>query len=101
VSEPGRPLVFENVTDGFLTEEGFAALYDSCGGILHARNPFRTDSRKDKFCDQVPAWLGQIDTLLRVHYLQFAENADIWVVVMHDASDGRVHARAAEPKAAT
>jgi hypothetical protein len=67
------------VTEGFLTKEDFVRLYDKCGKILHARNPFSTDGPRIALGYSVKQWVSRIQTLLRLHITHLV-NGDVWVI---------------------
>lgn len=88
---------FANVADGYLTREEFVILYQKCSEALHARNPFRTDSKVINFGRSIREWVGRIQKLLAVHYMQLAGSENLWVVLMQHPDDGKVHALTSEP----
>ena len=88
---------FANVTDGYLTREEFVTLYQKCSEVLHARNPFRSESRVINFGRSIREWVGRIQKLLAVHYMRLAGSEKLWVVFMQHPEDGKVHALTSEP----
>ena len=80
------------VTQGFLSKADFVTLYDECGRILHAHNPFSTAPQDARaFIANTPKWMTKIITLLNHHQIQLMdEDKQIWVL-MEAKSDGKVH----------
>jgi hypothetical protein len=46
-SNPNGPGIIDEVTGGHLTEDEAAAMYDYCGGLLHAENRYRAPRNLD------------------------------------------------------
>ena len=59
-STTGQVESLEEIKSGFLTKSEYIALYDICGGILHADNPFSPKRDIQSFLDSVPAWMQKI-----------------------------------------
>ena len=69
----------------------FVTLYDMCGGILHADNPFSQKRDVQPFLDTVPVWMNKIVLLLNHHQIQLIDDdQQIWVL-MQEKRDGKVH----------
>ena len=87
----GKVVSLEDITSGFLTKNDFIRLYDRCGGILHADNPFSPRRDIQSFLDSVPGWMGRIMRLLNHHVIQLVDDdQQIWVL-MQAQSDGKAH----------
>ena len=99
VTKPDGTKHLDRVVDGFLTPDEFIALYDKCSDVIHTRNPFSTLEPGIDFVHSVDQWLGKIMALLQLHLVRLAGTSEVWVVSMHEPSDGRVHAYIASPKA--
>jgi hypothetical protein len=88
---------FPATADGFLTKDEFVSLYDKCGKVQHARNPFSTEAIPQSEYT-VQEWVSRIKTLLRVHLMRLV-NGDKWVVVI--PISGEVQACSGTPVAPT
>lgn len=87
----GKVESVEEIKSGFLTKEEYVTLYDICGGILHADNPFSPRRDVQRFLDSAPAWMRKIMRLLNHHQIQLIDDdQQIWVL-MKAESDGKVH----------
>jgi hypothetical protein len=62
---------------GYLTKKQFTKLYDECGAILHARNPFTRRSKPMPFYKRVPDHLSRIRNLLSRHKITFQGSAKV------------------------
>jgi hypothetical protein len=91
---------FELLSEGFLTKNEFVVLYDKCGEILHARNPFTARDSVIQLGYSVSDWGLRIQRLLSLHRVHLVDSPNIWLVSMKDPSDGKVHAYIAEPSEA-
>ena len=89
------------LADGFLTQEDFEILYNKCSGVLHARNPFRTDAATIDFGKPIIHWVNLIQKLLNMHYMRLVDDDDLWLVYMKYPDDGKVHVLKASPIHAT
>jgi len=88
----GKVLEIENVKEPYLTRSDFEVLYDICGGLLHAANPFGQSKDYEGFARSAPTWLSKIKTLLNHHQIQLADdNTQIWVLMVSD-QDRKAHA---------
>lgn len=81
----------ESINSGFLTKKEFENIYERCGGLLHAENPFGTKKDLDNFLRVIPSWMDKIIELLNHHQAQLIDNnLQLWVV-MNGNQDGKVH----------
>jgi hypothetical protein len=62
---------------GYLTRKQFSALYDQCGKILHARNPFNRYDKPLAFNSKIPENVKRIKELLSVHCITFMESNEV------------------------
>ena len=81
-----------DVTEGFLTKEQFVEVYDRCGDILHAKNPFLGQQDYASFDKLVPLWMEKIRCLLNIHKIHPVDTDCFLLVHMKEANDDRVHA---------
>ena len=89
---------FELLTEGFLTKDEFVVLYDKCGHILHARNPFTSQDAVIQLGYSVWDWGLRIQKLLSLHRVYLVDSLNTWLVSMNDPNDGKVHAFVAQPR---
>jgi len=89
-----RVIHFEPVFDGFMTQDDFVCLYDKCGQILHARNPFNPQDPVIQIGYSVAQWVTRIRRLLATHLVHLVDS-DVWVVTI--PNDGLVRASLARP----
>jgi len=85
---------FPRPADGFMTRDEFASLYDSCGKVLHTRNPFSTEDPTIKIGYTVEQWVARVQRLLDWHVVQLL-GGDRWIVNI--PSEGDVRAWSASP----
>lgn len=86
---------FERPADGFLTRDEFVSLYNSCGEILHIRNPFTTKDPTIQIGYHVEQWVARIERLLYWHLVRLTDG-DVWVVTV--PVQGEVKAWPASPR---
>lgn len=78
------------VSSGYLTKAEFEKLYDKCGSILHAQNPFSATKDIDRFIKDVPEWMKKIMKLLNHHQIQLVQSDLQFWVLMQSKKDGKV-----------
>lgn len=88
--DTGKVIKVEKIADGFLTRDEFEDLYDSCGVILHADNPFRATKDIDSFLKATPKYMKKIIKLLNHHQIQLSEDDLQFWVLMKSNTDGKV-----------
>lgn len=86
---------FERHADGFMTRDEFVSLYDSCGEVLHIRNPFTTKDPTIQIGYHVEQWVARIERLLNCHLVRLIDG-DVWVVTV--PAEGSVNAWPASPE---
>jgi hypothetical protein len=92
ITKPDGAKHCDRIDAGFLTREDFVLLYDKCSEVIHTKNPFSDAEPKIDFVYSVDEWVSRIRTLLQLHLVQLADLEDVWLVSMHEPSDGKVHA---------
>ena len=85
------------VSDGFLTKSDFVHVYEKCGGMLHARNPY--DSRNGyHYADKsITGWMEKIVNLLKVHTIKILGQEGFWLIHMHEKANDKVYVYQLEP----
>ena len=84
---------------GYLTRKQFSKLYDKCGDILHARNPFDRYNKPLAFQRKVPDYVSRIKELLDIHLITFSgSDKAIFVEVPFGNNDMPVRVTAGEFK---
>jgi hypothetical protein len=84
----------EPLEDGFLTKEEFVQLYDHCGDVLHARNPYSGAGPVVHVGRSAEKWHSRIENLVSLHRAQLVTGG-CWLGAVPD-KDGRVHTYTAE-----
>ena len=97
-TKPDGTKLLNRANRGFLTQDEFVVLYDKCSQVIHVRNPFSKLEPRIDFVRRVDQWVGRVQQLLDLHLMHFVGETKVWVVSMHNLSDGRVHTYVADPK---
>jgi len=87
----------DKVISGYLTEKKFLKIYEKCGGIMHAANPFKNKFDYNYYKINIPFWVTEITTLLNIHLITLVNSREIYIVKMNVKTDGKVHAYTASP----
>ncbi len=79
------------IQNGFLTKIELIEIYNKCGGILHAENPYGHKRDLKKLFQEFPIWIEKIAKLLNHHNLTLVDKETIIVGQMM-GEDGLPHA---------
>jgi hypothetical protein len=86
---------FPRAAGGFMTKEEFVTLYNTCGKVLHARNPFSTEDPVIQIGYRAEQWVSRIQKLLAVHVIALV-SGDRWVIII--PSEGKIQGCSATPR---
>jgi hypothetical protein len=78
--------------DDFLTKKEFVKIYEKCGKIMHAENPFGSQIDSNYYQKQIGIWLTKITKLLNCHKIRLADDNMFYLIHMHEKGDDLVHA---------
>jgi hypothetical protein len=81
-----------DIKEGFLTREQFAKVYEKCGAILHAENPFGSKIDYAFYGKSIPIWVSQIMRLLSNHAIRLLNDPNLYIVHMKEDRGDRVYA---------
>lgn len=74
------------IKSGYLTKEEFIKIYEQCGGMMHAQNPYASMKNYEAIQKCFPEWLTKICILLNHHHISLVGN-EIKVVALMERSD--------------
>lgn len=81
-----------NIQSGFLTRKKFPKVYEKCGAMLHAENPFGSKCDYGYYEKSIGQWLSEIMRLLNNHIIRLLDDPNLYVVHMKEDRDNKVHA---------
>jgi len=84
----------EYLAGGFLSKDEFVSLYNICGRILHARNPFDPQDPVIQLGYSVEQWVSRIQKLLAMHIVHLVDSDNFVVTI---PNEGNVHASTFRP----
>jgi hypothetical protein len=96
-NEPGFTAQWKIITDGYLTKEDFIELYNSCGKILHADNPFGEKIDYSYYEKEIHLWTSKIIRLLNSHQIHLLGDENIYLIHMKESMHDKVHGYTFEP----
>ena len=79
---PGIRMRWLARSDDYLTKDRLMTLYDKCGSILHARNPFATEQDFSKLETAGPDWYLRIVNLLNSHTIRLVGDDHLYLIQM-------------------
>lgn len=86
---------FKGATEPVPTKDDFIFLYNTCGKMLHTRNPFTKEDPNIPLRYSVTDWVSRIEKLLSSHLVGLLDG-NLWIVTI--PSRGAIHAAIAPPK---
>lgn len=82
----------ENLTEGFLTKEEFVKVYEKCGAMMHAHNPFGDKKAGDKLLEECealfPEWYSKICILLKHHRIELIGGKAMVIGLLERSDNG-------------
>lgn len=88
--DPDQGNHFIDRTDS-LTEEEFVELYERCGRMLHADNPFGAKADWEKYRKEIMAWRQKLLNLLNSHTIRLIDDSRFYLVHMEEPGDEEIH----------
>lgn len=86
-----KKLLKEREVD-FLTKKDFIKIYEKCGKIMHADNPFGSQIDERYYNEQIGIWLTKITKLLNCHKIKLADDNIFYLIHMYEKNSDLVHA---------
>lgn len=68
--------------DDYLTKDQLVSLYEECGGLLHAENPFGKQIDYDAFAAKTKNWRNRIVNLLNAHTIKLVNDENLYLFQM-------------------
>ena len=76
-------------TSGYLTREDFVKVYEKCGKMMHANNPFGSQADLEYYTAMIPVWEDLIIGLLNSHVIHLKGVEGIYIIHMkEEGKDG-------------
>ncbi|HLI17408.1 MAG TPA: hypothetical protein VKV22_03950 [Rhodanobacteraceae bacterium] len=88
--DPAQPVQFVDREDG-LSESEFVELYERCGRVLHADNPFGSKVDWEQYRQEITHWRQKLLNLLNSHTIRLVDEARFHLVHMKEPADEEVH----------
>ena len=77
---------WKNIESGYLTKDELIRIYEICGGMMHAQNPFSAVKPLEEIQQKFPDWLSKLCVLLNHHQIKLL-GGKLMVVAMMERSD--------------
>lgn len=88
---PGVSNDLQIKTAGFLTRKDFIKVYEKCGKMMHASNPFGSQSDFDYYSSMIPEWEDLIIGLLSSHLIHLKGVEGFYLIHMQENGREDVH----------
>lgn len=72
------------IKEGFLNKEEFIKIYEKCGGMLHAINPYASTKNLDDIQKEFPEWLSKIAILINHHHIELCDGTALVGMLKRD-----------------
>lgn len=89
--QPNVKMEWQDKKDGFLTKNDFLKLYEKCGGIMHAGNPYGSQVDYGYYERNIQSWLDKIISLLNSHTIKLVNSPNTYLIHMREDQDDKVH----------
>jgi len=89
-ADTNMPVKWEKIKEGYLTKDDFVKVYEKCGKILHADNPFGSKTDYSYYQEQIKNWRNKIVKLLSSHQIHLLNDKNIYLIHMKEKKDGQV-----------
>ncbi|MFZ2863766.1 MAG: hypothetical protein WA440_03365 [Ignavibacteriaceae bacterium] len=90
-SNPTIKMDWQELKEGYLTKEDFLKVYEKCGKIMHADNPFGSKTDLDYYEKQIDIWINKIIRLLNSHLIKLVDDTNLYLIHMQEERDDKVH----------
>ena len=90
-SDPRAKFQLKDRVGDFLMKAEFEQLYDDCGAIMHARNPYGQPLDYVAYQSKLPYWQERIMNLLNSHQVQLVGHPGFYLIHMKENQDDEVH----------
>lgn len=87
----------ENRQPDYLSKKEFVKVYEKCGGILHADNPYGSQVDYNYYHSKFPVWRTRIINLLNNHQIQLVSEPGFYLIHMKENREDKVHYYRFEP----
>jgi hypothetical protein len=85
-SIPGMKSDWSDRKDDFLTKDRFIKIYEKCGGILHADNPYGSKTDYNYYRGHLKEWRNSIVNLLNAHTIKLVKDKNLYLFQMEAAN---------------
>lgn len=81
-TEPGIKMRWLDRSDDYLTKDRFVNVYDKCGGLMHAENPYGPSVDYGYYKQQFLPWRKQLINLLNAHTVTLSGDNNLYLFQM-------------------
>lgn len=92
VQGEGKISELVSIENGYLTKEELIEIYEKCGGMMHAQNPFASERPLKEIQSHFAEWLTKICLLLWHHRIGLADGKTMVVALMERKDNGQPQA---------
>jgi len=75
----------------YMTKEEFEKIYEKCGAIMHADNPYGSRIDYAYYSGKLPAWRSEVVNLLNNHQIRLLNEPGFYLIHMKENQDDNVH----------
>jgi len=87
----------ENRQLDYMTKQEFERIYEKCGAMMHADNPYGSRIDYKYYLERLPAWRTQAVNLLSNHQVRLLNEKGFYLIHMKENQDDKVHFYRFEP----
>lgn len=71
------------IDEDYLTINDAIKIYEKCGGLLHASNPYGSQINANYYQEKMPIWYKKIMNLLNQHLIHMVDGEHIFFITMN------------------
>lgn len=80
-----------DLEDGYLTRDEFIKVYEKCGKIMHADNPYGSKVDYGYYENSILTWINKITMLLNSHLIKLIDGDNFYLIHMKEARGDNVY----------
>ncbi|MDD2828902.1 MAG: hypothetical protein PHW18_04940 [Sulfuricurvum sp.] len=91
VNQEDLTSILHDKNEGYLTKKRFELIYEKCGAILHAENPYGRKIDYSYYRENMHKWYSEIMNLLNSHQIRLLDDQIMYIIHMKEDGDDLIH----------
>ena len=86
----------QELDESYLARSDFSRIYEQCGALLHAQNPYGASRDYAQYESNIRKWMKKIEKLLNIHVIRLINDNNYYLIHMN-TEDGKPHGYTLSP----